>query len=62
MNTHPLTIPRWWKWIMLALSLILLTAALYAIWHAGGSACESEAHLSDLCDPYLPGIPGREGR
>lgn len=64
--TRDLAIPRWWKWLSLAipcaLGLLLLALVAWIGWRVGESACQSEAHLSDLCDPYMPGVPGREGR
>lgn len=62
------TIPFHWK-IVTALAIALsVWLAGYTLWAAAqavvrlGGSCASEAHLSDLCDPYLPGVPGKEGR
>lgn len=65
-NSHdPLAIPRWWKWftlaILFALGLLALAVVAWLIRGPIGTSCQSEAHLSDLCDPYLPGVPGKEG-
>ena len=60
----PLEIPRYWKWSIVVLpfilGLLMLAMLVWLIWTAGASTCTSEAHLSDLCDPYLPGVPGKE--
>lgn len=62
----PLAIPRRWKWVTmgLAFAVMALVLALLAwlIWRAGVPTCESGSQLSDRCDPYLPGVPGKEGR
>lgn len=62
----PNEIPRSWKvgFVagLLAILLLVLSVLAWFAYHVGGEACTSEAHFSDLCDPYLPGVPGKEGR
>ncbi len=53
---------RGWLWIVggiLVLLLLLILAS--AIWQLGAlsNGCPS---LDRFCDPYLPNVPGKEGR
>ena len=61
----PLVIPRYWKWLTLAipfaLGLLALALVAWLIWEAGAPTCESQPGHSDQCDSYLPGVPGQEG-
>ncbi|MDP2383385.1 MAG: hypothetical protein Q8N00_11330 [Nitrospirota bacterium] len=62
----PLTVPRWWRvcafLLFLAVGITLILLGGWLLVQIGTDVCTSEAHLSDLCDPYLPGVPGKEGR
>lgn len=57
-------IPYRWKIGVLVIMLALTIGAYYAVaWLlTANETCTSEAHLSDACDPYLPNVPGKEGR
>ena len=63
--TDPHAIPYRWKLAALA-ALVLIAAALAtAAWFfffSSEGPCASEAARAGFCDPYLPNVPGKEGR
>lgn len=50
---------RGWLWIVGGILVLLLLAA--AIWQLGerSNGCQNPDRF---CDPYLPNVPGKEGR